>query len=286
MPNEIKQPITVPLVSVIVPIFNTEKYLDRCIQSIVSQTETNIEILLVNDGSSDSSGSIIDSWEKRDSRIRVIHKKNEGVTIARKTGVEHSTGEWVCFADSDDELPEQSIYTLSKHIRDDVDIIIGMLEYDGYFKLSYRYRYEEQNALQYLKAILKNKVHGGPYARLIRRTLFNSFVFDISREIVRGQDVIMNIRLAQKARLVILLPDVVYHYLWRPGSAVSRKSSIGYEILWHRILMQSISSDYKKHLRCTMMYFFCRQLWWHLLKKPAMLLKRNAENICKRGGIK
>ncbi len=264
-------------VSVVVPIYNSEKYLDNCIQSLVAQTEPEFEILLVNDGSTDSSGSISDEWAKKDSRVKVIHKKNGGVTNARKTGVEHSVGEWICFVDSDDELPEQSINTLYKHIRDDVDMIIGTLEYNGYFKVSRRYNYEEQNALQYLKSILKNKVHSGPVARLIRKSLFDDYIFDIPQKITRGEDVIMNIRLAQKVRLIILLPDTVYNYLWHSGSAssidYSFKSSISFEIFWHRMVMQSINHYYKKKLKCAIIYFYCRQLYWLLIKKNFMLLK-------------
>ncbi|MDR2582692.1 MAG: glycosyltransferase [Fibromonadaceae bacterium] len=265
------------MVSIVIPIYNSEKYLARCIQSLVAQTEPEIEIILVNDGSSDSSGYISDEWAKKDSRIKVIHRENDGVTNARKAGVEHSTGDWICFVDSDDILPEQSIYTLSKHIRDDVDMIIGTLEYNGYFKVSRRYNYEEQNALQYLKYILKNKVHNGPVARLIRKSLFDNRIFDIPPKITRGEDVIMNIRLAQKIRLVILLPDTVYNYLWNSESVSSKSRSfkefINYEIFWHRMVMQSINPDFKKKLKWAILYFYCRQLYWLLLKKNFMLLK-------------
>ena len=272
-------------ISIIVPIYNVELYLNECIESIVNQSFENLEIILINDGSTDSSGSICDTWGKKDSRIRVIHKKNEGVTIARKTGVEYAIAEWVCFVDSDDELPEQSINTLFKHARDDVDIIIGELKCDGYFKVSHRHNYEEQNSLQYLKSLLKNKVHGGPVARLIRKNLFDAFIFDIPQEITKGEDIIMNVRLAQKVRKIILLPDIVYHYLLRSSSVSSEndffKINISYQILWNRIVSQSINKNYKKHLRSTLFYFYCRQLWWLLLKKPIMLLVRNIKNLCK-----
>jgi len=264
-------------VSVVVPVFNTGKYLDNCIQSIVDQTELEIEIVLVNDGSTDFSGSICDDWAKKDSRIKVIHKKNEGVTIARKTGVEHSIGEWICFVDSDDEIPKQSIYTLFKHIRNDVDIIIGTFKYNGHFKVSCKYNYEEQNALKYLRSILKNNVHSGPFARLIRKSIFDSSVFDIPSTIILGEDVIMNIRLAQKTRLVILLPDIVYNYLWHSESVSARnyslKNSINYEIFWHRFVRQSICHNYKNKLRSAMIYFYCRRWYWILLKRNFVLLK-------------
>ena len=91
-----------PLVSVIVPIYNVEKYLSKCIESIINQTLSNIEIILINDGSTDSSGVIADNYAKNDSRIKVIHKKNGGQGSARNIGIELASGEYIGFVDSDD----------------------------------------------------------------------------------------------------------------------------------------------------------------------------------------
>ena len=90
------------LLSVIVPCYNVEKYLDKCISSIVNQTYTHLEILLINDGSTDETGARCDSWQAKDRRIRVIHKENEGSSYARKTGAESATGEYIAFVDADD----------------------------------------------------------------------------------------------------------------------------------------------------------------------------------------
>ena len=91
-----------PKISVIVPVYNVENYIEKCIESILSQTYTDFELLLINDGSSDKSGSICDAYVNKDERIRVFHKKNEGVSIARNLGIKRSLGEWICFVDSDD----------------------------------------------------------------------------------------------------------------------------------------------------------------------------------------
>lgn len=93
-----------PLISVIVPVYNTEKLLSRCIDSILEQSYKNLDIILVNDGSTDSSGEICDAFSEKDSRIRVIHKQNEGPSIARNTAMKHIKGEYVLFVDSDDFL--------------------------------------------------------------------------------------------------------------------------------------------------------------------------------------
>jgi len=98
------------LVSVIVPVYKTQKYLDRCIKSIVGQNYNNIEVILVDDGSPDDSPKMCDEWAKKDKRIKVIHKKNGGVSSARNAGIKAANGKYVCFVDSDDEV--ESCYCL------------------------------------------------------------------------------------------------------------------------------------------------------------------------------
>ena len=93
-----------PIISVIVPVYNTEKYLDECIQSILSQTFADFELLLVDDGSTDGSGNICDKYAIQDERIKVFHQENRGVTAARKLGVKYSNGNYICFVDSDDKI--------------------------------------------------------------------------------------------------------------------------------------------------------------------------------------
>lgn len=97
------------LISIVVPIYNVEKYLSRCINSLVNQSYKNIEIILIDDGSIDNCPQICDDWAKKDKRIRVIHKKNAGLGIARNTGIEHAKGKYICFIDSDDMLDLNSI---------------------------------------------------------------------------------------------------------------------------------------------------------------------------------
>lgn len=91
-----------PLVTIVVPVYNVERYLDQCIESLVSQTYKNLEIILVDDGSLDSSSEMCDDWSERDARIKVVHKVNEGLGMARNTGLELATGKYIFFFDSDD----------------------------------------------------------------------------------------------------------------------------------------------------------------------------------------
>ena len=101
-----------PLVSVIVPVYNAEKYLGKCLGSIMNQTYPNLEIILVNDGSTDNSGKIVDEYAEKDGRIKVIHQENRGAGAARNTGLENFKGAWLCFVDSDDWIELNYVETL------------------------------------------------------------------------------------------------------------------------------------------------------------------------------
>ena len=112
------------LVTVVLPIYNVEKYLDRCINSVVNQTYSNIEILLIDDGSTDGCPKKCDDWAAQDSRIHVIHKENQGLGMARNTGIENSSGEFICFFDSDDFIAPDTVEKAYKRaVEEDADIV-------------------------------------------------------------------------------------------------------------------------------------------------------------------
>lgn len=111
-----------PEVSVIVPAYCVERYLDRCVQSIVNQTFSNFELILIDDGSTDSTGKLCDIWEKKDGRIKVIHTENKGLSAARNTGFQFACGDWVLFVDADDELERCALATLTSY-RNNVDVV-------------------------------------------------------------------------------------------------------------------------------------------------------------------
>lgn len=112
-----------PKISVIVPVYNVEQYLPRCIDSILAQTFTNFELLLIDDGSTDNSGKVCDEYARKDSRIRVFHKKNGGVSSARNAGLDNAHGEWVAFVDSDDTLDADFLHYSFLDIPNFVDIV-------------------------------------------------------------------------------------------------------------------------------------------------------------------
>lgn len=113
------------MISVIVPVYNVEKYLERCVKSIVAQTYKDLEILLIDDGSTDKSGKMCDDFQQTDSRIKAFHKQNGGLSDARNYGIEHSVGEFISFVDSDDYIDEKMLETLHRLITEnDADLAV------------------------------------------------------------------------------------------------------------------------------------------------------------------
>ena len=121
--------IDTPLISVVIPIYNTEAYLDRCISSVVNQTYRNLEIILVDDGSTDGCPFICDEWAKKDDRIRVIHKENGGAADAKNVGLDAATGELIAIVDSDDVIADIMYEKLLQLMKDhEADIADSLAE--------------------------------------------------------------------------------------------------------------------------------------------------------------
>ncbi len=229
-------------ISVIVPVYNSEAYLPECIESILSQTFTDIDVVLVNDGSTDNSGSICDEYAHQDPRITVLHKENGGVTSARKSGVDIcKTDEFICFVDSDDTLPQSALEDLYSYTSDKYDIIVG-----SYDRNPNIYNDAEMPIEQYRYFLVSSTyIHTGPVAKLFRKKLFDELSFTIPREIKKGEDSLMNIRLAfstmKNARIT---PKVVYNYRINSASVMNTFSSTPeYEELFYKHLTASIPEN-------------------------------------------
>lgn len=111
-------------ISVIVPVYNSEKTLTRCVDSILLQTFSDFELLLVDDGSTDSSGKMCDDYALKDHRVHVFHKKNGGVSSARNLGLDHVNGKWVAFCDSDDYVNDNWLNIFIKYCKNDVELVV------------------------------------------------------------------------------------------------------------------------------------------------------------------
>ena len=203
-----------PKISVIVPIYKTERYLQECIDSILSQTYTDFELILVDDGSPDGCGAICDRATAQDKRIRVLHQENQGVTRARANGVSAAQGEFITFVDSDDTLPPYALEKLVQHADDDTDIVLGKLPGHNCPPVG------EVSLKEYRKmCAFMHRIHRGPCAKLFRHSIFDETLFDLPRELRIGEDAVMNIRLAYKVQgRIYSTAQEVYEYRYNENS--------------------------------------------------------------------
>lgn len=219
-----------PKVSIIVPVYNVEKYLLHCVESILSQTYVDWELLLIDDGSPDGSGSLCDEYASKDSRIRVLHKKNGGVSSARNLGLENATGEWITFVDADDWISPQTLETCSSYfskydvVRFSMKIVYS--EHDEsknrYFKLMYSTDKDEIIGKVLSRSSLLG-VGGGVYkSELFRRTNIH---FDTS--LIMAEDWLVLLNLLAGSKCIIDLPDIFYFYNQQNEVSCSNNPTIG-----------------------------------------------------------
>ena len=163
-----------PKISIVVPVYNTEKYLEECVSSILLQTFKDFELILVNDGSVDKSAEICNRVAREYEQIRVFHQQNAGVTRARAKGVQEAYGEWICFVDSDDTLPVDALEKLNEATEDDTDIVVGFME-------TILQQDKWIDIFSYRKCCISGeRIDPGPVAKLFRKSLFDSFVLDFN----------------------------------------------------------------------------------------------------------
>lgn len=213
------------LISVIVPVYNVEKFLNRCVESIVKQTYKNIEIILIDDGSNDGSGIICDNLARDSKVIKVIHKKNCGVSAARNDGINHAKGEFISFVDADDWLEEnflQEMYT--EMIKNNVDYITC-----GYNRVyeNYKEGINDDNtkkiveAEEYINNLLNvQKGYGFAHMKLIRRKAIGDIRFNTN--ICVGEDALFNIELCRRINRFLIYNKALYNYYFNQNSVVRK----------------------------------------------------------------
>lgn len=244
--NEIHNSIkTMATISIVIPVYNVEQYIKSCVNSVLAQTYADWELILIDDGSSDSSGYICDSFAIIDERIKCIHLQNGGVTEARRSGWEISTGEWITFVDGDDTLPNNSLEVLyNEAIKTETDIV------EAYHYI--RHELPQIDSIDdYRNYLLKGVgfVSVAVWGKLFRKTIINTWCFDIPREIVRGEDWIMNIRIAFLSRKKpILLQQKVYNYRNNiTGLSHTYKKNIDLEYAFFKVWRDSIPHNHNTY---------------------------------------
>lgn len=221
--------VNFPKISIVVPVYNTEEVLPDCLDSLRNQTMQDIEMILVDDGSNDRSGQICDEYAKHDSRITVIHKKNERQGVARNVGVKHAKGQYIMFVDSDDYIPKEACEKLYGVTMDgQVDVVEGNRDYMKAGECTHLWHKDNPENIVYtgqqylLKEASNSSMYFIPCAKLLRREfLVNKDIW--FKEGIFEEDEEWAPRVFIHAEHVTNIDDVVYYHIYRTGSTMDTR---------------------------------------------------------------
>lgn len=233
-------------ISIIIPVYNTETYIERCITSVLGQTYQNIEVICVDDGSTDKSGIILDRLAQTDERLFVIHKKNEGVTEARNLALNYVSGEYIGFVDSDDYLEETMYEELLKAIEEsDVDIVTCsyyMVFGTHVEKVENHKPVPEgvQKIENFLVYIYERDIYKGVagylWTRLFKRDLIKDYqgksLISFKKEFLGADDVVFIADVNKKSRTIMYVDKPLYYYNQRAGSIVHNEEEQLNNLFW------------------------------------------------------
>lgn len=249
------------LVTIIIPIYNVENYLDKCLGSVVNQTYQNLEIICVDDGSTDSCPQLCEEWAAKDKRIMVIHQKNTGYGIARNIGIEHANGEYVCFLDSDDyialDLVEKA-YKLAEKEQADM-VIWGFIRVRDGNAVGERVPRTEKDSYkgkevqeEFLPDLIGPDLHGKKNANLAMGSLSIMCSMQmiqksgwrwVSERVIISEDTYSVLCLCAGVKKVSILREGLYYYAERKGSSTQRYQKDRYKMLKECIDLSIRTSD-------------------------------------------
>ena len=222
-----------PSISVVVAVYQAEKYIKRCLDSIIAQTFTDFEVLLIDDGSLDSSGMICDDYAARDSRFRVIHKQNEGVSSARQTGLDAAKGEYIIHADPDDWAEPDWLQKMYEKIEEEkADIVI--CDFERVYKNKKVHYIQKPRSLknsEIIKDLLEEKIWGSCWNKMVRRNIFIQHNVSFNPKMTLWEDIYVMCLLIAHGAKVTYLPVILYHY----DSVINKKSIVRFIPTYDRI---------------------------------------------------
>lgn len=223
-----------PKISIIIPIYKVEQYLSRCIDSVLLQTFTDFELLLIDDGSPDNSGNICDEYAQKDNRIKVFHKENGGVSSARNLGIINAQGEFICFVDSDDWLGNNYLINFISQLDEKYDLLIqGFIIYNETTQREVKVSFDSIELTSDKVVILlenKRNVHNGfIWHRIFRRSIIlNNGIF-FKEGLSFAEDGLFFYQYIKYVKSTLLISSIGYYYRIRKGSLTSSSSKYGIE---------------------------------------------------------
>lgn len=249
------------MISVIVPIYNIKSYLPQCIESLLGQTFKDLEILLVDDGSTDGCAAICKEYGRKDSRIIVIHKENGGLVSARKAGLRAAGGEYIAYVDGDDWVEPDMYERMYRNItKEKTDVVMcGRYEDTGdarreVFHGILEGRYGKQELLEkvYPRMIVKDAffewgLFPGVWDKLFRRECLEAFQYEVDERIVMGEDAACTYPCLLNVQSIYVMHECLYHYRQTTSSMVRRIQEYGAEREQFRILYQTVNRSFERY---------------------------------------
>lgn len=241
------------MISVIIPVYNVEPYLRKCLDSIVHQTYRDLEILIIDDGSTDGSGKICDEYAEIDERAKVFHTENKGLSCARNLGLDNATGDWIGFVDSDDWIePDMYEMLLIRAEEKGADVVECGVFTEYPKKTEERKRYNREiSGMVAVQMLLRNELSNDAWSKLWRRSCFTSIRFPEKRVY---EDVATTYRIFAAASRVCTIANSKYHYLIRKGSISNSHNMQNLAGYWQSVkeradfLWNKVDEDGRQHL--------------------------------------
>lgn len=221
-----------PLVSVIIPVYNVERYIEKCINSVLFQDYTNLEIILVDDGSSDKCPEICDRYGNKYSEIKVIHQPNKGVSAARNTGLDYASGKYIAFLDSDDYFDPSFVSALYGAFQDNVDIVAcaydNISSSESHLPRNTPHRIEQYNREELLQLSNVDSIRRKAFSDTVFAKLYKKEIWETLRfpEGLLHEDTYVMHRIFFQCSKMIVIPDVLYHRVLSEGSITRSTYSV------------------------------------------------------------
>lgn len=239
-----------PEISIIVPVYKVEKYLRKCIESILNQTFSNFELILVDDGSPDLCGEICEEYAKKDSRIQVIHKANGGLSDARNVGIDNAIGNYIGFIDSDDYIEKDMFETLYNDIKDNNSDIACCGYYICYKNIKISNNNLDKNLILSREEAIGYipQISPGAWNKLYKREIFDNIRYPLNK---LNEDVFILMDIIEKANKIVFNPKPKYFYIQRQNSITKKKfDTRKWDCIkaWENNL-NFVKSKYPKHIK-------------------------------------
>lgn len=226
------------IISIVIPMYNAASYIKECITSLQNQSFSNFEIIIVDDGSTDNSYDICEREVLNDSRIKLFHQENMGVSSARAYGVKESQGEYIFFVDADDTVKADALEILYVKIQEGYDLVVSECSFEG-----------EYSGCNFVRFILEQKIPVSIWGKLIKRRFLTEKTMFIPPYINVGEDLALNLKFGLLIDRVFLISRSIYNYRYNPNSVMAnRKVSLVYEIKFHELITDILKNQMQCYL--------------------------------------